>query len=726
MVGKLTPVQSERVASTELDLQKLQQVDTLIRLDNHKLAEEISRHITQQASETPYHFDRLKVVFAKQFIKLEATLSISDTIGNSIVATATGDVLLDFSGNHLEWFPRFDQLQIQSKNFTFENNVFSAPTTALQDRILGQLNEAVFAVLLLHDKNAIALTAVPLGTLEVGLVLSGFGNLESRQSETLKGIFIVKNSATLIERRTTTIALSLEFIPDLSNCPADVSVSRAGFTQNIKNREPIGLVHRIRKPDEVRYYYSEIAGAKRPLTVIHYWFEDGKPLAVKELHVGPSKHWRTWSAKVPGHAGARRWEVLVVEKESGCILHTQSLRQHTTSDALPNADKEPGVQSFSLLREAFIAKLQGYSILVEKPDIALLEVDREFFEKALSTSLHDLQLDVQIDTDKLTEISPSASLQPFDTEAIACDQADCPPAPECTVSLSQCKRLHDNRDCSSCLFRNPLNNRCVSQTSDPLCEATRRRQNIKYEAERSHCINAAETAQKDCEELWIQLKRSCEIESDFEKSSCEAAKNEIASLPGGTLLARTSATARAGGRLAVNFLNFATKDNFSRLKFDLVLNANLQLDGKLNFQPLPGPQILTNCISAWNVPYTSRIIPPLQANTLLSELTAKDHVYTSRWSAYVLPVTISPTPLESAFRMNPHLLADCAIHLTTNDVAHALTGTGSAFYHGHLQLEIQPLPTHIYLAPASIKYTAQTYRADAQITATHLKYNITD
>lgn len=723
--NKPPPEQSRRLAIAQAETERLKKVDAVVKLDNQKLSREIRREIMARAKAVAgFDMKDIQVSFGQQVVELQAALSISDKAGNSVPATAAGDIVFDYSGDHLEWIPHFQQLNIQADEFTWENATYGSPQPALQADLLARLNNGLFEPLVLHDLNVIPLRAVPLGTLEVGVALPGLGNAEARQSKKLNGVFIVKSSAVLIEKRATTVALDLGFIPDFSNCPADVRVSRAGFTRQIKNHEPVGLVHHVKSADDVHFFYTEISGAKRPLTIIHYWFEDGEPLAVEELPVGSSKRWRTWSSKVAGHPGAHRWEVLVVEKESGCILHTQSITKLAAKGAAPSADEKNPATTFDELRKIFNARLAGYTIQKQKPGIALIEVDRSFLERALATSLADQQMEVEIDTEKLNPIISTASLQPFDSEGITCSQTACPPAPECAVSLTQCKRMRDTRDCSKCLFRNPLNNRCVSQATDPICEAARRRQNIKYQVERSKCISAAETAKQDCEALWEQLKRSCEIEAGFEISSCEAVKAEIAGLPEGALVATARAQAALQGPFQVSFSNFRIEDGFRRLQLDLSLGANLSLKGKLAFNPEEAPQTLNSCIRNWHAPFAAQVVPPAQASSLLADLESEDHTYTSNWSGYVLSVTTRPTPLEAVFRQNPRLLANCTVHLSIDDVNRALVGSGAEFYNGSLQLEIQPLPTHISLAPASIEYADRAYRGEASITAERLKYDI--
>jgi len=278
----------------------------------------------------------------------------------------------------------------------------------------------------------------------------------------------VVGSVMLIEPAVTSIALDLEFNPNLSYCPADVTVSRAGFTSSINNREPAGLARNMSDAEGVRYFYSEISGAKRSLTIIHYWFADGQLLVVEELTVEPSERWRTWSSKEGTRTGASHWEVLVVEKESGCIFHSQSISTLKTEGIMSQADQPGGNRAFVTLRNEFNSRTAGFSISKDKPDIALIEVRRAFLRDALQSSLTGLHLEAGFDQAALPQLQYSALMRPFETADIVCEHRNCPPAPSCEVSLTQCKRLRDTRDCSSCLFRNPLNNRCVSEAEDPI------------------------------------------------------------------------------------------------------------------------------------------------------------------------------------------------------------------------------------------------------------------
>jgi len=720
-------LQSDRVASAEHALQQLKEIDTLVKLDNRKLAEQIATGLKAQAAISgKIHFRKLRVNFDKQFITLESELEITGNTGSVISASANGDVSLALSGNHLEWFPRFNQLQISSSNFVFDQETYAEPGPELNQLLLRRLNTATTDALMLHDNNVIPLNAAPLGRIEVGAALPGFASSAASETQALNGAFVVIGSATLIEPSVTTIALDLQFNPNLSHCPADVTVSRAGFAGNINEREPSSLARNMNDAEGIRYFYSEISGAKRLLTIIHYWFADGQPLVVEELKVEPSERWRTWSSKDGTRTGASHWEVLVVEKDSGCIIHSQSIRTLDKEGVIPLLDRDGANRAFAAFRNDFNSRTAGFSISKDNPDIALIEVRRTFLRDVLQASLTGLHLEAGFDQAALPQLQFSAQMRPFEVADIACEHHSCPAAPSCTVSLAHCKRLRDTRDCSSCLFRNPLNNRCVSEVEDPICAAARDRQNTKYEADRSSCIANAEAAKLDCEQLSAQALRSCEIESGFEQSACVAIKNGLASLDNGDTLTTSEAQAVVQGRPSAIFSNISIDGDFTRLKMDMALKSNMKLDGQLKFSAGLLPAALVDCITAWNAPFASRAVTSPAVTSMLTALSGVDSAFAADWSGYILPVDIIPSPLESVFVNNPNLLANCSIGLSVSDVERAFTGDDANFFGGQLELEFQPQTSMIRLSPAAVQYGEREFQGQARIFSNHVRYDIAD
>jgi hypothetical protein len=527
-----------------------------------------------------------------------------------------------------------------------------------------------------------------------------------------------------VDSSITSIALDLAFIPDLSTCPADVTVSRAEFVRDVQSREPVGIARDLNSAADVRYFYSVIAGAQRPLSIIHYWFADGLPLTVEELPVGPSERWRTWSAKGTATSNASRWEVLVVEKESGCILASKAIRTLESELLIKEVNEIQAGKTFVELKNAFNNRATGFSIPDDIPGIALIEVKRSFLGEVLQASLADLNIDAEFDGFTSPVLQYSAKLQAFDSDEIICESRDCPPAPLCKTNLTRCKRLRDSRDCSSCQFRNPLNNRCVSEAIDPLCEATRNRQNARYDSERVACISSAENTKQECDRLNAQALRSCQIESKFEESACESVRTSLKAFNQKTPVADVNAQANASGTLRANFSNFLIEGDLERLKLDVSLHSMLQLDGKLNFKPVSHTQPLDKCVVAWSAPFKNRFASTSPFNNLLSNIQLDQDMLTAQWSGFGITIETRSSPLESIFVDNPQLLANCKIGLTVNKVENAIAGDDGAFFRGEVELVLQALPTKIHLAPATIQFGNMVYSAQANLSARYLQYDI--
>mgnify|MGYP001828838845 CR=1 FL=1 len=721
----MTALQGQRASSAMLDLQELEDIDTLIMLDNQWLASHFKTVLeAQSALGDTFRFRKIDHTFNKQIIAIKAIVDISDDFGNTISATLFGDILLKYRGNGLEWRPRFNLLQINSKDFVFNDGVYAEPVPELTQNTLQQANTELAQAVVESGRNTIPLNPSPLGEIQVGASLPGITESVAQNTQSLRGVFMLAGSAVLIETSTTSIVLDLSFIPDLSTCPADVSVSRAEFTSAIESREPVGIARSMNDAADVRYFFSEISGAKRPLTIIHYWFADGLPLAVEELPVDPSERWRTWSSKGTIDSNPEQWEVLVVEKETGCILASKSIRKLQAETPVTIIDGPQPGHAYLEYKDEFTRRASGFSIVQDEPGIALIEVRRSFLQNVLQASLAGLSMGAEFDGSSMDALQFSAQLQPFESGEIVCEHRSCVPAPACKANLTQCKRIRDTRDCSSCQFRNPLNNRCVSEAVDPLCEAERGRQNARYEAERTACIRRAEDAKHECERLNAQALKSCQIESGFKDSACESIKTGLNTLDDGTVMAQISARSRPRGKLNAIFSNFLIEGNLERLKLDLGVKSSIQLDCELEFTPLNLAQPLSGCISAWSGQFKNRFTNTPAVNSLLSNFEIDNNRLTANWSGFGVTFETLPSPLESIFVETPQLLANCKIGLTVSKVEQAIAGDHATFFRGQTDLLIQPQPTKILLAPATINLGKTVYSADAQLSIQSVRYDI--
>jgi hypothetical protein len=178
------------------------------------------------------------------------------------------------------------------------------------------------------------------------------------------------------------------------------------------------------------------------------------------------------------------------------------------------------------------------------------------------------------------------------------------------------------------------------------------------------------------------------------------------------------------GQLSAAFSNISIVGDFTRLEMDLTLKSDLKLTGDLQFQPGKIPEPLADCVSAWSVPFNSRAVTSAVVNRMLTRLSEGENSFTANWSGSVIPIETTPSPLESVFVGNSHLLANCSIGLTVNDVEQAFMGDDAGFFGGRLKLEIQPSPARIRLSAATLKYGERIYQGDAKISTDHVRYDI--
>ncbi len=714
---------TQRVARARLQLDKVQNADVLIRLDNALLATEITAQLKQHSTHSDkFDFQNIAVRFESQFIHLTTEMKVNDSAGNVVQAVAMGEIKLEVSGDRLEWFPAYEKLSVTSTGFSFAGDDYAEATPGLNQLLLNQLKSELNIGLRESSFNHIDLQPVPLGEVEVGTRLVTFDNVTAVKSKPLKGMLFVTDSAALIEPSRTSILLDLSFVPDLAVCPADIKVSRAVFSRAIKNREPVDISSNLDDVEDLNFFYSEISGATRPMTIIHYWFADGQPVAVEELPIGQSERWRTWSSRGDTVKSATHWRVLVVEKESGCILRSQSIRTQVTDEPENLIQQDQSLGSFAAYRTAFKNRTADFPALSDKQNKVLIQIRRGYLKQVFQSAISDLQIETAFDQTDLPAKHHAADLLSFDSNDIVCEDQKCANPLVCTVNIAHCKRVRDTRECSSCLFRNPLNNRCLRIAEDPICVAAKSRQNAIYQQDYEACIAAAQSAQDDCQQLNNLIARSCEIETRAEKSACEATKIELSLLKPGAVLAHATADSRVSGQLSMLFSNFKISDDFRQLQQSITLKSRISVRGQLEFQSNNTDWLLGSCINAWSAPFNSRALSSTPLNSMLTALNSIDDVFTATWSGLVLPLKMTASPLESVFVSNPQLLAGCSIGLTVDKVEQAMAGQDADFFNGHLNLIVQPLATQIKLNPAQIELAGQVFEGTAHISAGFVSY----
>lgn len=722
-VERSNPKSDIRASEANQSLVQLDKTDVLVKFNSSMLAAEMEQRLKQQFSASKQLMPQsIEVNFEAQFIRLSAHWQIFDDQGERLEAYTTGEIQLQVSGEGLNWTPGFDEIDIQAIDFVFDEGSYAESVPELNEQLLALINAGMHPKLPGGQIYQIAFEPVPLVTVSAGTRIPSFDNASSTNAEAVRGMFFITGSALLIEPDATTLLLDMSFKPNLATCPADISVSRAMFARQIDAREPVGLTRSMGDPDDLQFFYSEISGASRPMTIIHYWFADGKAVAVEELPVGPSDKWRTWSSKAELSVPAANWRVLVVDKDSGCVLHSESIETTNTNLETDLAMTDQAKVDFAGYRQAFMTRTSDFPASVLQPEIGITELRSSFYRQVIQDGVKDMQIEIAFDEADFPHRQYQAALMPFETSKVKCQKQECADPLVCSANIAHCKRLRDTRECSSCLFHNPLNNRCVHVEEDPICVAAKNRQNAIYESEHAACIAAAEVSRQDCQQLSIQISQSCDIETRAETSACEASKAAIDSLSSGDMLGKASADSRVSGQLSTVFSRFDISGDFEQLQQDVTLKSRLDIRGELGFEPASEQWPLTSCISAWKGTFSNRALSSTPLNSMLAPLSDAESSFNATWSGIVLPLAMTASPLESVFVSSPQLLAACSIGLTVQQVEDAMQGEDAGFFNGTLKLVIQPLATSIELNPAYIDLAGKLYTGEGNHKSGFIRY----
>jgi hypothetical protein len=707
---------NEYATRASLELARLSNIDAVAKLNNEWISARVKGALLDASSASEqYNLKNIKITFNNYFIYIEGILDVSDKYENRISASFSGEVKLNLNPAYLNWYANIDQLSISSTDFSFDGGQYAEAIPELEQDVLKKLHDEFLLDMTRRGVDSIPMSAMPLGEIQVGAGLPGISDTPARRTEALRGVFLKSRDATMVEPKFTSIALELIFLPNISHCATDIHVSRSAFAQRIVSREPNGITGKNARSAEIRYFFSEISGARRPYKLVHYWYANGKAVAFEELDVGASSRWRTWSSTGMKFSPGDELEILVVDKESGCILLSKAI-EIAGDKRLPAAEDLPeDMVSQEDYRTAFQQETADFNISGAEPGLAVVRLRRASLTGALQNSLSDVTASASFNIADIVPLNWKAQVRAFDPDTIACQRRECPPESVCEVNISHCKRFRDTRECSSCLFRNPLNNRCISEAIDPVCELSRDRQNKRYDQERLACIESAEKTKQECDFQNAQASRSCRIEASFADNACDAIKSSIENLKPGAPLAYVQASTKPRGTLNANFSNIQIEGDLERMKLDISLTSNMHLAGNMSFSPGNVATPLADCITSWSAPFKSRFANTPTVENLQSQLETGNSLVSANWSGFGLNIELKPTPLGSVLVENPQALANCKIGLTVSRVEQSISGDDEAFYRGQLKLDIQPLQTRIHLAPATMVLGESALSAEAQL-----------
>ena len=108
----------------------------------------------------------------------------------------------------------------------------------------------------------------------------------------------------------------------MGKTPTTGSVSRAMFTSNVVNHEPVDTLTSVSKASGKIYYFTELSNMKGQ-KITHRWEYNGKVMAKVEFTVG-SPRWRVYSIKSITPKQTGNWTVVVTDS-NGNTLKTDSI-----------------------------------------------------------------------------------------------------------------------------------------------------------------------------------------------------------------------------------------------------------------------------------------------------------------------------------------------------------------------------------------------------------------
>ncbi|MDX1379667.1 MAG: DUF2914 domain-containing protein [Xanthomonadales bacterium] len=667
---RATPVEGEidarALSELRQDLDRLDTVDVHVEVDNAWLGERVRAGL-ERAPATGVEITGSDVRFRDGVGRVSA--SFVDRRQPDQALRLDGRLEFGFEGRAITWHVRFER----------------ADESGVDSDWLDAFNDALHAALEDGELNRVPVMPSPLAEVAASARLLTPIEIDGSARQSMDGVYVLAGLATHVGSDATRFAAQLAFVPRLAGCAPAVTLTRGTFTRRIEEREPVEPVRLPRSTADLQHFYTEIAGAREPLTVVHWWFADGQPVAVEELPVEPSARWRTWSSNTVDDPGARNWSVLVFEQGTGCLLTSVAARLDHASRP---GDTDPG----SVLAD-FERATGGLPLAGSGPVRAT--VAPGFLRRAVGQALRDVHLELAFEVGEVPTRHYEGHLSAFDAHRVRCGTAQCEAQGQCVADLGQCVRQRDTRDCGTCLFRNPLNNRCVNEGEDPVCVAARENRNERFDRERDACLAEQEAARLDCEQRQRQELESCRIEAAAERNACEAARDFLAGYDRREPFAGVSSAIDTGGQLRLVFSEMAMRDDSTQLEARLALRADLALEGTVRFEPEAELGPLQQCISNWNTGFSSRAVTPRRSHRLVVPLAADGTGWVSEWPGFIANGRIEPAPLDAAFAGQPGLLPGCHIQLTAREVARAVSGDVAELFEGELEFRVQPGPVRI-------------------------------
>ncbi len=699
-----------------LSLQELAETDALLQVNNNVLAQYIRKALTEQNSASSiFNLTDVQVEFGRQAIGLRARIATTQADGGVRTAGLLGDVQLSFTGGQVEFYPQFRQLVADSTD---------GETAGEFSYELSRINAETSDALILRRGNRLPITNRSLARLELSATLGDFTAAQVERLFDLNGVFTVAGSALFIDEAYTSAALDLQMVRGIRNCVSTVSVSRAGFAYGMEAREPRQIARLVDAGQNQLFYFTEIADARTPLTVVHYWFANGRPIDIDELTVEPSARWRTWSSHRIDPSSMSHWEVIAVDKASGCVIDSRSIRPMPQQIISFSPDANRPDQPYASYREQFEQAVQHFTMASQRTAIAGMEVRGPAVREALNTLLTDTPFVLRFPAADGDPRHASGSLARLSGQSIACEPESCDINRVCTRDFSACERKRDTRNCMTCQIRNPLNNRCLQESIDPTCEELKISRNRHFEQDWNACIERENSAQAHCEQFVELARQNCEQNAADAVAECTRRKPLLTRQSGENDLARLSTETTISGQVAMIFTNLELTHDLEKIKAGLSVDAGLNLNGKLEVSPAPETGVLASCLAGWSGAFQSSGSGSQLASSKAGNVYSSAANLDLNWSDFFISVNFRPAPMESLFNHDPQLLDACRLGLRPAQIVTSLHGEAGRLMAGSVMLLVQNPRGRIDFSPAMLTSDNEPYRSRAQWVDKNLMFEL--
>jgi hypothetical protein len=353
--------------------------------------------------------------------------------------------------------------------------------------------------------------------------------------------------------------------------------------------------------------------------------------------------------------------------------------------------------------------------------------NRRFLGSALAEAMYDLSLVTRIPVTRRSPLRVDVRIGAQPGESLSCSRASCESDRVCILDFERCPVQRDTRDCTSCLLRNPLNNRCVRVSEDPICLAARDGENQRLAEERQACI-ARETAARDqCIQERDRLLQSCRRRQTLESSVCEA---QVAEMTGRfenlQPLANLSGNLGLSGTLDFVFSEFRMDPDLERLRTSISLAGNLDNQGTLRFLPDPGLEALARCLRARDEAYQESMSLAPWRGGIVTDLRIEETRLVADWSGLSQRLDASPRPTGQILVKGEPVLDVCPSGLDPSRLLDYISGPGSDWLQGIFELDMRPEPTRITLLPAYLAIGSESWIGNPEVGQERLVYRIDD